>query len=79
MPIMVKICSCYDLMWVVDQKPDNHLEWPNYAYGNTCIILLSIYHYTISYLWLVIQEASTIYCTFTNNYNYLLLHTIFDK
>ena len=27
MPIMIKTCTC-NLMWTVDQKPDNHLEWP---------------------------------------------------
>ena len=25
---MVKTCTCYNMMWVVDQNPDNHLEWP---------------------------------------------------
>ena len=25
---MVKTYNCYNLMRVVDQKPDNHLEWP---------------------------------------------------
>ena len=25
---MVKTCSCCNLMQAVDQKPDNHLEWP---------------------------------------------------
>ena len=29
MPMIVKICNCYNLMWAVDQKPDNQLEWPN--------------------------------------------------
>ena len=28
MPIMLKLCSYYYLMRVVDQKPDNQLEWP---------------------------------------------------
>ena len=29
MPIVVKTCNCYNLMWVVYQKPDNHFDWPN--------------------------------------------------
>ena len=28
MPVMVKTCSCYNLVRTVEQKPDNHLEWP---------------------------------------------------
>ena len=41
MPMMVKNCSCYNLMRAVNQKPDNQLEWPfiymhvltNYSYS----------------------------------------------
>ena len=32
MPIMVKTCSCYNLMQAVDQKTDNNLQWP-YMYA----------------------------------------------
>ena len=28
-PVMVKTCYLYILMWAVDQKPDIHSEWPN--------------------------------------------------
>ena len=36
MLITVKTCSGCNVMWAVDPKPDNHLEWPNVSSTGNC-------------------------------------------
>ena len=51
MPIMVKTCNCCNLMRAVDQKPDNQLEWPNYAHRTNGVCIDNIVPRQYTYIW----------------------------
>ena len=48
MPVMVKICNFCNLMWAVDQKPDNHLEWPYFKPATGIVVNTKISSFQIS-------------------------------